>query len=89
MNILIGLNFHPRLSDYGVIAIPLGPPTSNAAGGMLPVGYMAPSEPLNPFAFGPKDSNPTKESDVHALGVTMHQVSVADFIPGAATQGRI
>ena len=78
-NILIDRDFHPRLTDYGLIAIVSDPntvdPGSTTSPSVGTVRYMAP-ELLNPSGFGLKNSNPTKKSDIYAFGITNYQVSV-------------
>ncbi|KAF9648264.1 kinase-like protein [Thelephora ganbajun] len=76
-NILIDRNFHPRLTDYGLIAIISDPntvdPGSTTSPSVGTVRYMAP-ELLNPSGFDMKNSNPTKKSDIYAFGVVTYQV---------------
>ena len=78
MNILIDRNFHPRLTDYGLIAILSDPntvdPGSTKAPTVSTVRYMAP-ELLNPSGFGLKNKIPTKRSDIYGFGVVTYQVS--------------
>jgi len=86
-NILIDRDFHPRLTDYGLIAIISDPntvdPGSTTSPSVGTVRYMAP-ELLNPSGFGMKNSNPTKESDVYAFGVVTYQVITGQQpFPGA------
>ena len=77
-NILIDRNFHPRLTDYGLVAIILDPGTVEPGSTTSPsagtIRYMAP-ELLYPCGFGLKNSNPTKRSDIYAFGVVTYQVS--------------
>lgn len=91
-NILIDRDSHPRITDYGLVAIIPDPDTVDPRGVVFPspnaVRYMAP-ELLNPPGFGLKHSNPTKQSDVYAFGVVTYQVSNARFILSAVTKGRI
>ena len=81
-NIVIDSNFHARLIDYGLIAIISDPSTVDPGSTTSPsvgtVRYMAP-ELLNPSGFNLKNSNPTKKSDVYALGVVTYQVSIACY----------
>ena len=77
-NILIDHDFHPRLTDYGLIPIISDPnkvdPGSTTSPTVGTVRYMAP-ELLNPSGFGLKNSNPTKKSDTYAFGMVTYQVS--------------
>jgi len=91
-NVLIDRDFHPRLTDYGIVATV---PDLNAAdprGTAFPAPnvarFMAP-ELLNPSGFGLRDSNPTKKSDIYAYGAVMYQVSNPRFIPDMVTKGGI
>lgn len=76
-NIVIDSDFHPRLTDYGLIAIISDPSTVDPGSTTSPsvgtVRYMAP-ELLNPSGFGLKNSNPTKKSDIYAFGIVTYQV---------------
>jgi len=76
-NILIDRDFHPRLTDYGLVAIISDPnivdPVSTASPLVGTVRYMAP-ELLNPPGFGLKDSISTKKSDIYAFGMVTYQV---------------
>jgi len=91
-NILIDRDFHPRLTDYGLIAIISDPntvdPGSTTSPSVGTVRYMAP-ELLNPSGFGLKNSDPTKKSDVYAFGVVTYQVNVTSLISGPATNDGI
>ena len=84
-NILIDRDFHPRLTDYGLVAIISDPNTVDPGNTTSPpvgtVRYMAP-ELLNPSGFGLKNSNPTKRSDVYAFGIVMYQVISAYSVSG-------
>jgi serine/threonine protein kinase len=81
-NILIDKDFHPRLTDYGLVAILSDPNTVDPGGTTSPsIGtarYMAP-ELLNPAGFGLDTSNPTKKSDVYAFGVVTYQVGITCY----------
>jgi serine/threonine protein kinase len=85
-NILIDRDFHPRLTDYGLVTTILDPDTvySNV---VFPyaIQCVAP-ELLNPPGFGLKDSTPTKKSDVYGFGMVMYQVSNTYFISGTANK---
>jgi serine/threonine protein kinase len=89
-NILIDSDFHPRLTDYGLITIISDPNTVDPGSTTSPsdgtVRYMAP-ELLNPTGFGLKNSNPTKKSDVYAFGVVTYQVSIAFCGSATVTNG--
>lgn len=89
-NVLIDRNFHPRLTDYGLITIMSDPntinPSSTAAPSIGTVRYMAP-ELLNLSGFGLMNSIPPKISDIYAFGVVTYQVSFTCFISGTATEG--
>ena len=80
-NILIDHDFRPRLTDYGLVAIVSDPTTAEPGDTSPSLGtarYMAP-ELLNPSGFGLKDSNPTKDSDIYALGMVTYQVRNPHF----------
>ncbi|KAF9781357.1 kinase-like domain-containing protein [Thelephora terrestris] len=86
-NILIDSNCHARLTDYGLIAIILDPSIVDPGGTTLPpvgaVRYMAP-ELLCPSRFNLKNSNPTRKSDIYALGVVTYLVvTEQQYFPGA------
>ena len=85
-NILIDHDFHPRLTDYGLITTVLDPDTvySNVVSPYA-IQYVAP-ELLNPPGFDLKDSTPTKKSDVYGFGMVMYQVSNTYFISGTANK---
>ena len=77
-NILIDEEGGARLGDFGMTTI-MSDPTIvdliSAEGPYLSsVSYMAP-ELLNPFQFNAKNGNPTKESDIYSLAVTIYEVS--------------
>ena len=82
VNILIDRDFHPRLTDYGLVAIISDPDTVDPGSTTSPsvgtVRYMGP-ELLNPSGFNLKNSNPTKKSDIYAFGMVTYQVSNARF----------
>ena len=91
-NILIDKDFHPRLTDYGLIAITPDPNTVDARSAVFPspttVRYMAP-ELLNPPGFGLRHSSPTEKSDVYAFGAVMFQVRNTRFTPGTVIKDGI
>ena len=91
-NILIDRDFHPRLTDYGLLAIISDPDTVDSDNTTPPpvgtVRYMAP-ELLDPSGFGLKNSNPTKKSDIYAFGTVTYQVTNPCFTSGTATQGSL
>ena len=75
-NVLIDQNGRARLADFGLLAIVSDLPqptllTSFAMAGT--VGWTSP-ELLYPEQFSMKDSQPTKESDCYALGMTILEV---------------
>ncbi|KAF9648297.1 kinase-like protein [Thelephora ganbajun] len=76
-NVLIDRDLHPRITDYGLVAIISDPNTVEPGNTTSPsvgtVRYMAP-ELLNPSGFDLKNSNPTKKSDIYAFGVVTYQV---------------
>ena len=91
-NILIDRDFHPRLTDYGLVTIISDRDTVNPGSTTSPsvgtVRYMGP-ELLNPSGFNLKNSNPTKKSDIYAFGVATYQVSSACFTSGTTTKHTI
>jgi hypothetical protein len=76
-NILIDRDFHPRLTDYGFVAIISDPNIVDHFSAASPlagtVQYMAP-ELLDPPGFDLKDSISTKKSDIYAFGMVTYQV---------------
>lgn len=89
-NILIDGYFHPRLTDYGLAAMITDPNTVDPGSTTSPsdgtVRYMAP-ELLNPAGFGLSVSNPSKKSDIYALGVTTYEVRIARYTSTTAING--
>ena len=76
-NILISDDGIARLGDFGIVGVITDPtvvePGSTTASKPGVVRYMAP-ELLNPPQFGLSHSNPSKESDVYSLSMTVYEV---------------
>ena len=89
-NILIDRDFHPRLTDYGLVAIITDPnivdPVSTVSPSDDTFRYMAP-ELLNPAGFGLEDSISTKKSDIYAFGIVTYQVRKPCFISDIVIEG--
>jgi len=88
-NILIDRDFHPRLTDYGLVPIVSDPNALDSYAKASPYAgnarYMAP-ELLDPSGSGLKNGNPTRKCDVYTFGVVMYQVSDPCFISAATTE---
>lgn len=89
-NILIDHDFHPRLTDYGLVSIISDPniadPVSTASPSAGTARYMAP-ELLNPPGFGLEDSISTKKSDIYAFGMVAYRVRKPHFISDVVIEG--
>ena len=76
-NILISDDGIARLGDFGIVGVITDPtvvePGSTTTSKPGVVRYMAP-ELLNPPQFGLSNSNPSKESDVYSLAMTVYEV---------------
>jgi serine/threonine protein kinase len=77
-NILISDDHHALLADFGLINVAFDSgatcaDTSALVGGT--VRWMSP-ELLHPENFGLSNSNPTKPSDVYALGMVIFEASL-------------
>lgn len=58
------------------MSITTGPTGAGLGSSLGDVRYVAP-ELISPERFGLPNSNPTKESDIHALGVTIYEVCLS------------
>ena len=76
-NILISDDGIAPLGDFGIVGVITGPTVVYLDNMTAPkpgvVRYMAP-EVLNPLQFGVSHSNPSKESDVYSLAMTVYEV---------------